>query len=354
MWLVRTTQGNGRPGFGIKRAIVAAAMACASMLTPAFAETCTTQSAMTAADRDALVRAGEQFAALTAANNAEGVRAQTMPQFAQDFGGIAEAIRTAAPKLQGASFVPDTVWILDASTSKPGADGSAQDAQFFCNLNRGSLQTSFLIPALPAGRYALVVLNTAGTADPYQIAMLLRQSATGTWQLGGLFPRATTAGGHDGLWFWKAARDFAAKKQSWNAFVYYNEAEQLLKPVSFLSSSHLESLQAERSKAAPPALSTGISTSQPLVIAPKAGAEVRVTSLEALNAPAQAGIDLLAHVRTEDALTDPVASRARNTAAAKAIVAAYPELRTAFHGVWIVADLPNGTTFVSEEPMGAL
>ena len=309
---------------------------------------------MTAADRDALVRAGTQFASLTAASNADAVRAQTMPQFAQDFGGIAEAIRTAAPKLQGASFVPDTLWILDASTSKPGADGSAQDAQFFCNLNRGSLQTSFLIPALPPGRYALVVLNTAGTADPYQIAMLLRQSAPGTWQMGGLFPRATTAGGHDGLWFWKAARDYAAKKQAWNAFVYYTEAEQLLKPVTFLTSTHLDSLQAERTKSAPAALSTGISTAQPLVIAPRAGAEVRVTALEALNAPAQAGVDLLAHIHTDDILADPVASRARNAAAAKAIIAAYPELRSAFHGVWIVADLPNGTTYISEEPMSSL
>lgn len=342
-------------GTGKRTWLCAAALACLSVLAlPAFSETCITQSAMTPADRTALEDAGQRFAALTAANNADAVRAQTMPQFAQDFGGIAEAIRTAAPKLQGASFVRDTLWILDASTSKPGADGSAQDAQFFCNLNGGSLQTSFLIPALPAGRYALVVLNTAGTTEPYQIAMLLRQSTPGTWQMGGLFPRATTAGGHDGVWFWKAARDYAAKKQSWNAFVYYNEAEQLLKPVSFLSSSHLEALQAERSKSAPPALSTGISASQPLVIAAKGGAEFRVTSLEALNAPAQTGLDLLAHIHTEDAVSDPVALRARNAAAAKAIVAAYPELRSAFHGVWIVADLPNGTTFVSEEPMSAL
>jgi hypothetical protein len=347
-------RGNRMQGIRNWHWACAATLACLSILAPAFAETCVTQSAMTQSDRDTLVHAGQQFAALTAANDADAVRAQTMPQFAQDFGGIADAIHTAAPKLQGASFVPDTVWILDASTSKPGADGSAQDAQFFCNLNRGSLQTSLLIPALPPGRYALVVLNAVGTAEPYQIAMLLRQSTPGPWQMGGLFPRATTAGGHDGVWFWKAARDYAAKKQSWNAFVYYNEAEQLLKPVSFLSSSHLDLLQAERSKAAPSALSAGISTGQPLVIAGKAGAEVRVTSLEALNAPAQAGIDLLAHIHTEDAVSDPVASRARNAAAAKAIVAAYPELRSAFHGVWIVADLPNGTTFVSEEPMNAL
>lgn len=324
-------------------------------LTQVLAEPCTTQSQMAPGDRETLVRVGTGLATLTAAGNPEAVRAQTMPQFAQEFGSIQEAIRNAAPHLQGASFVPDTLWILDASAAKPGADGSAQDAQFFCTLNRGASQASFLIPALPAGRYALVVLSTAGTAESWQIAMLLRQSTSGSWQLGGLFPRATAAAGHDGLWYWRTARDFAGKKQSWNAFVYYTEAEQLLKPVSFISTSHLELLQSERKRSAPAALSAGIGADQPLVIASAKGLEVRVNSLGVENAPDRSGgIDLLAHVRAGEALADPVASRARNAAAARAILAAYPELRTAFHGVWIVAELPGGGTYISEEPMSSL
>jgi hypothetical protein len=326
-------------------------------VTPAvlLAEPCITQSQMQPADRDALVRSAESLAQLTAANNAEGVRALTMPPYAQDFSGIQSAINNAAPHLQGASFVPESLWILDASASKPAADGSPQDAQFFCTLNRGVQQTSFLIPSLPAGKYALAVVNTAGTTEPWQIAMLLRQNGT-AWQLGGLFPRATTAAGHDGLWYWRAARDYAKNKQQWNAWVYYAEAQQLLKPVAFVSSSHLDLLTGEQLRAAPAGLSAGISNDQPLVIAgAKGGAEVRVTGLGAENAPDKAaGIDLLAHIRAQDALTDPVASRARNVAAAKAIVAAYPELRSAFHGVWIVAELPGGGTYISEEPMSSL
>ncbi len=321
---------------------------------PLVAEPCITQSAMQPAERDSLVRAGTAIASFAAGGNADAVRAQTMPQYAQDFNGIRDVIRNAAPHLQGASFVPDTVWILDASATKPGQDGSAQDVQFFCTLNHAAGETSFLIPALPAGRYGLVMLNTAGTAEPWQIAMLLRQSAPGTWQLGGLFPRATAAGGHDGLWYWRAARDYAARKQAWNAFVYYTEAEQLLRPVTFVSSSHLETLESERGKAAPPALSAGIGPAQPLVIAAR-GPEVRVTSLGAENSPGRTGgIDLLAHIAATEALADPVASRARNAAAAKAILAAYPELRSAFQGVWIVAELPGGATYISEEPMSSL
>jgi hypothetical protein len=321
----------------------------------AVAEPCITQSQMQPADRDSILRTAMSLAQLTAANNTAGVRAQTMPAYAQDFNGIQSAITTAAPHLQGASFVPDTLWILDASALKPAADGSPQDAQFFCTLNRSAQQTSFLIPSLPAGRYALAILNTAGTSDPWQVAMLLRENA-GTWQLGGLFPRATTVAGHDGVWYWRTARDYATKKQQWNAWVYYAAAQQLLKPVAFITSSHLDALLAEQQRAAPPALSSGIGNDQPLVIAASQGrAEVRVTSLSAESAPDRtAGIDLLAHIRAADVLTDPVASRARNVAAAKSILAAYPELRSAFHGIWIVADLPGGGTYISEEPMTGL
>jgi len=312
------------------------------------AEPCVTQSQMQPAERDGLVRSAMTLASLTAANDADGVKAQTMPQFVTDFNGIASAIHGASPHLQGASFVPSTVWILDAS-----GNTSTQDASFFCTLKGAPSQTSFTIPALPPGKYGLAVLDSVGTAEPWQVALLLRQSAPGTWQLGGLFPRATTAAGHDGLWYWNAARGYADKKQPWNAYVYYTEAEQLLKPVAFVTSSHLDKLYDERGKATPAALSAGLGEDKPLVIAGQKG-EIRVTSLGAEPAPDKTAIDVVAHVKSEDALTDAVASRARNTAAAKAIVAAYPELRSAFHGVWVVQDLPGGQTYISEEPMTSL
>ena len=47
------------------------------LLPQAFAEPCTTQSQMTAAERDTLVRVGTALASATAANNADAVRAQT-------------------------------------------------------------------------------------------------------------------------------------------------------------------------------------------------------------------------------------------------------------------------------------
>lgn len=319
------------------------------------AQTCITQSEMSAVDRSSLVQAGTELALLTAADDTAGVRARTMQPYAQDFSGIQDAIRSAAPHLQGASFFPESLWILDASAAKPGSDGKPQDAEFHCTLNHGAHETTFAIPALPPGRYALTVLDTAGTAEPWQVALLLRQSAPGTWQLGGLFPHATVAAGHDGLWYWRTARELAAKRQAWNAYVYYNEAEQLLRPVTFMSSTNLDRLQAERGKAAPSALSGGLGPQQPLVLAAAQGDEVRVTDLRAENAPDHSGtLDLLAHVQVSGPLADPIAARARNAHAAKTLLAAFPELRSTFHGVWIVADLPGGGTYISEEPMTSL
>lgn len=336
-----------------RRLLVSGLLAAASMAVRA--ESCTTQSQMLPAERVMLEDVGREVASLVAAGNADGIRARTMPAYAQNFSGIQNAIRTASPHLQGASFVPQTMWILDNSAAKAGVDGGAQDAQFVCTLNHGTHEATFSIPALPASRYALVLMDSAGTAEPWQVAMLLWQSAAGTWQLGGLFPRPTTAARHDGLWYWRTARDYAAKKQPWNAYVYYNEAEQLLRPVAFADSTNLDMLMGERGKAAPAALSAGLGPQQPLVLAPAQGDEVRLTSLQAENAPDGSGtLDLLAHIQVGGPLADAIASRARNAHAARALLAAFPELRSAFHGVWIVADLPGGGTYISEEPFTAL
>jgi hypothetical protein len=52
-----------------------------------------------------------------------------------------------------------------------------------------------------------------------------------------------------------------------------------------------------------------------------------------------------------DPISDPVAARKRNDAAAAALVAAYPELRKPFHGVWIYAETAGQPPFATEQPM---
>ncbi len=312
------------------------------------AQQCTTQSQMQPAERDTLVQSATALAGLVQSNDSAALKQRTIPQVAQEFAGIAEAVTTTAPHLQGATLQPSSVWILDASKN-----AAAQDTQFFCNLNRSQADTNFSIPALPPGRYALTVVDAVRGSSPWQLAMLLRQSSTGTWQLAGFFPRATTAAGHDGLWYWTDARTAAGKRQNWTAWIEYNEAERLLKPVGFVGSSHLDQLHEEQGKAAPPALSNGISPDAPLVVKAKDGTEYQLTALGPDDSLGGDRIDVAMHYKA-DPLSDPVAARARNQKAASALVAAYPDLREHFHGVWAFAESGNAAPFASEEAMARL
>ena len=312
------------------------------------AQQCITQSQMQPSERDSLAQSAVTLAKLVQSNDSAALKQQTIPQVAQEFAGIAEAVTTTAPHLQGALLQPSSVWILDASKN-----AAAQDTQFFCNLNRTQADTSFAIPALPPGRYALAVVDAVRGSSPWQLAMLLRQSSTGTWQLAGFFPRATTAAGHDGLWYWTDARTAAGKRQNWSAWIEYNEAERLLKPVGFVGSSHLDQLHEEQGKTAPPALSNGISPDAPLIVKAKDGTEYQLTAFGPDDSLGGDRIDVAIHYKA-DPLSDPVAARVRNQKAASALVAAYPDLREHFHGVWAFAESGSAAPFASEEPMARL
>ncbi len=333
--------------------LLCAAIVGVGLGSTAAAQHCVTQSQMQALDRDALVKQAQTLATLTQANDANAIKAQTVAQYAQDFSGIASTVATAAPHLQGATFQPSTLWILDARDNKTGPDGTPADVQFFCNRNKTAAATTFGLPALPAGRYALAILDTVHAPVPWQLALLMKESTTGTWQLAGIFPRATTAAGHDGVWYWTAARTSATTKHNWNAWLEYSEAEQLLKPVEFVTSTHLDQLHEEQTKAAPAALSAGISSTTPLVIKARDGKEYQLTALAPDDSLGADRIDVAMHYKA-DAIADPVAARARNQQAASALLAAYPEMRTVFHGVWVYADSASGSPFASEEPVTRL
>ena len=298
------------------------------------AQQCVTQSQMQPADKATLTRSLASCRGRCSRMTQRLCVPQTLPEYAKDFTGMANTIANTAPHLANATFVPNTFWILDASHPANGSDGSAQDTQFFCNLNKSTAETSFLIRSLPQGRYALAVEDSVKTADPWQLAYLLRQSSTGSWQLAGLFPRATTASGHDGLWYWRAARSAAASKQNWTAWVDYQEAQQLLKPVGFVSSSHLEQLRDEEGKATPPALSSGVSTDTPLIVKGKDGAEYRVTGLGPDSSLGSDRIDVAMHF-SADVIADPAAARTRNRAAAICAAQCLSRFARSLHGVWV-------------------
>ncbi len=316
------------------------------------AEVCTTQSQMKEADRLALSAAARGLAQKVQANDAGGVRAETVAEYATDFQAIRSVLAGTSSPLQGASIEVEQVYLLDAEQMKLAAGVKSGDAQFFCSLNRSQAEVDFLIPGLTPGRYAFAVVGFNGSATPWRVSFLLRQEG-GRWLMAGLYQEATAAAGHDGLWYWKEARRFAAAKQRWNAWIYFREAEQLMRPAEFVRSSHLEKLEDEQKSDAPPALSAGLSVETPLIVKGADGAEYRFTDLSADDALSHDKVDVVAHLRV-DAIGDPVAARKRNADAMRALLAAYPELRQAFHGVWMFADATVGSPFATEQPMAEI
>ena len=321
--------------------------------TGSWAETCTTQSGLAPAERDGIAEAARTLAGMVQLNNAAALRSAAVVEVGKDFGGLQYLVGTTAPKVAGGGTAVEQVYLLDATNLKRNPDGSAPDAQFFCSLNRSTMETEFLIPALPPGRYAFAIVTAAAKpADAWRMSFLMRQEQ-GRWLLAGFYPKATTAAGHDGLWYWTQARQMVTQKQPWNAWLYYQAAQKLLQPADFVLSTHLEELRTEARTAAPPALSEGVSADAPLVVKGADGNEYHFTGLGVDDSLAQPTLDVAAHLHVGLA-TDTVAARKRNDNAASALLSAYPEMRRIFHGVWIYAEAVGHNPFATEQPMAEI
>jgi hypothetical protein len=315
-------------------------------------ETCTTQSAMTPADRDGLVAIARSMAQKVEANDAAGLRSVTIAEYAKDFGAIQNVVASTSVKVKGTTPVVEQVYLLDASDLKKPADGSAGSAQFLCTLNKSIAEADFSIPGLPMGKYGFAIVEAGGIAAPWRLSFLLQQ-VQGQWQMAGFYPRPMTAAGRDGLWYWTEARTMAKNKEQWNAWLYYQQAEALLNPANMIQSTHLEKLHSEQTAVAPPAISSGVTVDAPLVVKGANGAEYHFTGLGVDDSLAKEKVDVMARLKV-DQIGDPVAARKRNTDAASALVAAYPELRKSFHGVWVFAEAPGQNPYATEMAMNEI
>ena len=158
--------------------------------------------------------------------------------------------------------------------------------------------------------------------------ILARDSAASThWKLAGAFIHPLTSAGHDGVWFWTQAREFAKKGQHWNAYFYYQTAVSLLTPVYFLSSPNLDKLLKEQAAIAPSGLPTN---TQPMLVSGSGGQGFEVQDMHTDSS--LGGLDLVIDYGAKD-VSDPVASRTRNVELMKAMLAQHPELREGFHGL---------------------
>lgn len=312
------------------------------------AEVCTTQSQMKPGERESLAAAALTLTKAIQADDQAALKSKTIAEYQKDFTGVANVVSATAPMVRGAQPQVEQVYLLDASTLAKGANGANPDASFFCSLNQSQATAEFSIPQLPPGRYAFAMVRMEEAA-PWRLSFLMRQD-DGKWDLAGLYPKALTAAGHDGVWYWKQARAFAAEKEQWNSWLYMQQAQTLLLPASFVSSTHLDKLQSELTADAPPAVASGLSTDAPLVVKGNDGAEYRFTSVSVDDSLGKDKVDVSAHLKV-DAVGDPASARKRNVDAMTALVTAHPEFKQAFHGVWIFAEAPGASPYATELAM---
>ncbi len=309
---------------------------------------CTTQSAMTDDMRQSLADTALALAMAIKANDTERVRSMSAPEIASNFDSTVFVIHQTSNAIANDTLRVTQLYRLDASSRK--ADDSAE-ADFGCALAGTADEVDFAIPGLPPGVYAFAIVEATGDRS-WLLPILMEQQGT-AWKMAGFYPHARTVAGHDGLWYWTTARADAKAGKKWLAWVLYGEADQLLRPANFITSTHLDQLRSERRSNAPGELGEGISPEAPLVIKAKDGSEFRFTSLGSVATEDGRSLNLVLHYRV-DSIGDPGSANTRNTAAASALLTAHPELREGFSSVSIFAEAQGQTPFITEQSLGEI
>ncbi len=306
----------------------------------ALGASCKTQSQMTAAQREALSSAARTMVGEMQSGDVQALRANTIPAVATDFSGIAASVDSLKPLVQQAIITVDSLYALDAVSDTVGAIRT----DFYC----GTPVVVLNFTDLPPGTYALVILHATGVPQPQQISLILSETAEHRWMLGGFFSRPMSEAGQDGQWYWAAARNYAKRNMSWDAWLYYRIAAYLLGPVDFLSSPNLEKLQHEEDRVHP----DNLPGTTPLMLT----ADGSAFQVKTIDTTATFGaLDLEVHYTPDTAQTaelrDPPTARKQVTRVMTALLALHPELQDAFHGIWVQADQGSASIFSLELPM---
>lgn len=312
-------------------------------LPAAHAVSCKTQAMMTGAERDEIANAARTLVADVQQGNTQGLRTALVPAIANDFGAIEASAQSVQPLIAHATITVDNLYRLDAGDVAAGTS----ETDFSCGLPGSLMSVELDFHNLPAGQYAVAILHATGVAQPQQFTLVLQQ-LNGQWELGGFFIRPMTLAGHDGIWFWTQARTYAQRQMKWNAWLYYETAKRLLRPVDFLTSPNLEMLEHE-AKAVEP---KGLPGKAPMDLQGPSG-NFTVTQIEATDAlgPLDLSVQYSPTAAQAGQLSDPVAARQQVTEAMLALLAEHPELRVGFHGIWMQAEEGGSSAYALELPM---
>lgn len=308
----------------------------------ALAASCTTQAALLPEDRNALIAIGMHITTAVAQQDYAALQAQLLPSITSQWEGIRNEVEQGAPLLKGGQPQLENIYLLDASNQTTTAD-----TEFFCSNQSGTLTVTINLPALPPGRYALLLAGVPGATLGGQIGAIVVWDPTGAtpaWKLGGLSVRQGIIGGHDGVWYWTHGRTLAASGASWSAFYSYELAHYLLLPVNYLSSPNLEKLLREQSEI----------HNQPGPFPLMLQDGTRTWKIEGIRVDTVLRDADLNITYESLGITDAGAMRTEAIAVLSAVLRAHPELKENFHGLWASAEHDGKITPVIELPMAQI
>jgi hypothetical protein len=311
---------------------------------PAYADSCNLQAEIPTTQRQELSQAASKLIAEVRTGNIDGLRGDTLPAVAADFGGIANSASALTPLIKQATITTDALFTFDATQEANSTLGS----QFFCSPAKSLMTIVLNFSNLPPGKYGLAIMHATGVPKPQQISLILAQTPDNQWKLAGFFTKPMMLAGQNGLWYWSRARDYAQKKMDWPAWFYYQIAAFLVDPVDFLSSPNMDKLREEAGKVRP----QNLPSDKPMMVS----AEGNTFEVNAVDTSVDLGpLDFTIHYKPDAAeaaqLRDPVAARKQAIDLMAAMLSLHPGLREAFHGLWVYADSGNATVFALELPM---
>jgi hypothetical protein len=340
MQLKATCKYRGRIG-----SLLLFALAGSLLIPSAYGASCTMSSEMTTAQRETFSTIARTMISQVQSGDVQGLRANTIPAVAADFSGIASTAEALRPVLQNATLTIDNLYGFDSSQDPPAA---GQGVQFYCSPPNSNMTVVLNFSSLPSGKYAIVILHATGVPKPQQLSLVLAQTEPNQWKLAGFFSKPMLTAGHDGIWYWTQAREYTQKKMNWNAWFYYQNAAFLLDPVDFLSSPNMEKLKRETDQVRP----ENLPGMNPMTLN-ASGVAFSVIGLE--TSAEFGGLDLVVYYNPDatqaSQLRDPVAARKQVLDVMNGMLALHPELRTAFHGIWVHANQGGSSIFALELPM---
>jgi len=300
------------------------------------AQTCQSGVDMDVPVRTTLETTAKRYFEMAARGDTTGLKQNSIATVAASFSGIGAAVQENQSALTGAQATVRPPFLLTADGVQPLAR-----AEFLCGVFGKSGQTKesavFVLNNLPAGTYGVTILDATGGKGAMTLTLILQQVGA-EWKLAGFFPRSSQAAGHDAAWFLQRAREFKAKSQNHNAWLYFREAIALSSPVDFMSTLATDNLYDELQGMQPADVPTNGNTAD----LSAGGKTFHLTEIF----PLAVGNDLGVVVKYQAAdISNTANAFQENTAVIKALLAKFPELRGAFASVVARAVDPAGRDY---------